>query len=163
MLVPKVQSRCRFLGMCWKKAWALTIAPTRRVGYQVASKVARLVTQIAPSPTPMDPGFRSRSRVRRFIGFTFYRDTFLLDIRGWGKGLVSINGHNLGRYWRISVERTPRRTTSAAPASGFGSYQFLLPLQNVGLASSGCSRGADFRRVIASGLTERGFVPWAGR
>ena len=27
-------------------------------------------------------------------------DTFL-DLRGWGKGQVFVNGHNLGRHWRI--------------------------------------------------------------
>jgi beta-galactosidase len=32
-------------------------------------------------------------------------DTFL-DLRGWGKGLVWINGHNLGRYWRIGPQQT---------------------------------------------------------
>jgi len=38
--------------------------------------------------------------------FTLYRtgDTFL-DLRGWGKGYVWVNGHNLGRYW----ERGPQR------------------------------------------------------
>ena len=25
-------------------------------------------------------------------------DTFI-DTTGWGKGIVIINGHNLGRYW----------------------------------------------------------------
>jgi beta-galactosidase len=32
-------------------------------------------------------------------------DTFL-DLRGWGKGLVWINGHNLGRYWRIGPQQS---------------------------------------------------------
>jgi beta-galactosidase len=32
-------------------------------------------------------------------------DTFL-DMRGWGKGLVWINGHNLGRYWRVGPQQT---------------------------------------------------------
>jgi beta-galactosidase len=32
-------------------------------------------------------------------------DTFL-DLRGWGKGLAWINGHNLGRYWRIGPQQT---------------------------------------------------------
>jgi len=32
-------------------------------------------------------------------------DTYL-DMRGWGKGLVWINGHNLGRYWRIGPQQS---------------------------------------------------------
>jgi beta-galactosidase len=32
-------------------------------------------------------------------------DTFL-DLRGWGKGIVFVNGHNLGRYWEIGPQQT---------------------------------------------------------
>jgi len=32
-------------------------------------------------------------------------DTFL-DMSTWGKGVVWINGHNLGRYWRIGPAQT---------------------------------------------------------
>ena len=32
-------------------------------------------------------------------------DTFL-DLRGWGKGVVWVNGHNLGRYWRIGPQQS---------------------------------------------------------
>jgi beta-galactosidase len=32
-------------------------------------------------------------------------DTFL-DMRGWGKGIVWINGHNLGRYWKIGPQQS---------------------------------------------------------
>lgn len=32
-------------------------------------------------------------------------DTFL-DLRGWGKGFVWVNGHNLGRYWHIGPQQT---------------------------------------------------------
>lgn len=32
-------------------------------------------------------------------------DTFF-DLRGWGKGWVWINGHNLGRYWSIGPQQT---------------------------------------------------------
>jgi len=28
-----------------------------------------------------------------------------LDMRGWGKGCVWVNGHNLGRYWSIGPQR----------------------------------------------------------
>ena len=44
----------------------------------------------------------------------FYRGTFdleaagdtFLDMRGWGKGYVWVNGHNLGRYWRIGPQQS---------------------------------------------------------
>jgi beta-galactosidase len=32
-------------------------------------------------------------------------DTFL-DMRGWGKGMVWVNGYNLGRYWDIGPQQT---------------------------------------------------------
>jgi len=32
-------------------------------------------------------------------------DAFL-DMRGWTKGAVWVNGHNLGRYWRIGPQQT---------------------------------------------------------
>ena len=45
---------------------------------------------------------------------TFYRGTFTvdsigdtwLDLGGWGKGVVWVNGHNLGRFWNIGPQRT---------------------------------------------------------
>jgi beta-galactosidase len=32
-------------------------------------------------------------------------DSFL-DLRGWGKGAVWVNGHNLGRYWKIGPQQS---------------------------------------------------------
>ncbi|EHQ25902.1 glycoside hydrolase family 35 protein [Mucilaginibacter paludis] len=32
-------------------------------------------------------------------------DTYL-DMRKWGKGLVWVNGHNLGRYWQVGPQQT---------------------------------------------------------
>ena len=32
-------------------------------------------------------------------------DTFL-DMRGWGKGVVFVNGHNAGRYWEVGPQQT---------------------------------------------------------
>ena len=45
---------------------------------------------------------------------TFYRGTFsldktgdaFLDLRGWTKGVVYVNGHNLGRYWWVGPQQT---------------------------------------------------------
>jgi beta-galactosidase len=32
-------------------------------------------------------------------------DTFF-DMRGWGKGVVFVNGRNAGRYWKIGPQQT---------------------------------------------------------
>jgi beta-galactosidase len=32
-------------------------------------------------------------------------DTFI-DMEGWGKGIVFINGHNIGRYWQVGPQQT---------------------------------------------------------
>jgi beta-galactosidase len=47
-------------------------------------------------------------------GPAFYRGTFnvdnpgdtFLDMRGWGKGTVWVNGHHLGRFWQIGPQQT---------------------------------------------------------
>lgn len=50
----------------------------------------------------------------RDSGPVVYRGSFelsdtgntFLDMRGWGKGIVFVNGHNLGRYWFIGPQQT---------------------------------------------------------
>jgi len=47
-------------------------------------------------------------------GPSFYRGTFnlgnvgdtFLDLREWSKGVVWVNGHNLGRYWSVGPQQT---------------------------------------------------------
>lgn len=47
-------------------------------------------------------------------GPAFYRGTFALkelgntylDVRGWGKGFIWVNGHALGRYWSIGPQQS---------------------------------------------------------
>ena len=47
-------------------------------------------------------------------GPAFYQGTFtlkatgdtFLDLRGWGKGTVWVNGHHLGRFWSIGPQQT---------------------------------------------------------
>ena len=31
---------------------------------------------------------------------------FFLYMQGWTKGIVFVNGHNLGRYWKIGPQET---------------------------------------------------------
>jgi beta-galactosidase len=52
-----------------------------------------------PGHTPA-PAFHRGSFELEAVGDTF------LDMRGWGKGYVWVNGHNLGRYWRIGPQRS---------------------------------------------------------
>src|SRR5207244_127911 len=48
------------------------------------------------------------------LGPAFYRGTFALkelgntylDMRGWGKGFIWVNGHALGRYWSIGPQQS---------------------------------------------------------
>lgn len=50
--------------------------------------------------TPQAPAFWRGSFELGKTGNTF------LDTRGWGKGHVWINGHHLGRYWKIGPQQT---------------------------------------------------------
>ena len=71
-----------------------TLDGTEISGWDMYSLPLDSVMQIEPSPT-------------EHIGPTFYQGTFtldklggtFLDMRGWGMGVVWVNGHNLGRHW----------------------------------------------------------------
>lgn len=65
---------------------------------------------------PVDAGFQEKLKYENLKGtgpgwykaeFTLKKtaDTYL-DMRGWGKGMVWINGQNLGRYWKIGPTQT---------------------------------------------------------
>jgi beta-galactosidase len=69
-------------------------------------------------PLPMDDlshvGFTGMEPAKGSVGPAFYQghfelqatgDTFL-DMRGWGKGAVWINGHALGRFWNLGPQQT---------------------------------------------------------
>ncbi|WP_184542254.1 glycoside hydrolase family 35 protein [Mucilaginibacter sp. FT3.2] len=49
----------------------------------------------------------AQSPVIKKGGFTLNKvgDTYL-DMSGWGKGVVWVNGHNLGRYWNVGPQQT---------------------------------------------------------
>ena len=65
-------------------------------------------------PLPMSPVPRPATHAARPGGPAFYRGTFrlvvtgdtFLDTRGWDKGTVWINGHQLGRFWSIGPQQT---------------------------------------------------------
>jgi beta-galactosidase GanA len=67
-------------------------------------------------PLPMDEDFLARLRFARRAAErpgNFFRGTFelqklgdtYLDMSGWKKGIVWVNGHNLGRYWEIGPQK----------------------------------------------------------
>jgi beta-galactosidase len=65
-------------------------------------------------PLPLDNLSRLKFKSKPATGPAFYRvsfdlkptgDTFL-DLRGWGKGYVWVNGHNLGRYWGVGPQQS---------------------------------------------------------
>ncbi len=65
-------------------------------------------------PLPLTDLSRLKFSASAKIGPAFHRGAFELpstgetyiDMRGWGKGCVWINGHNLGRYWRIGPQQS---------------------------------------------------------
>jgi beta-galactosidase len=55
------------------------------------------------------------SAAKRWVGMpVMYEGTFtlkdtgdtFLNMSGWGKGIVFVNGHNLGRYWHVGPQQT---------------------------------------------------------
>lgn len=59
-------------------------------------------------------------------------DTYL-DMREWGKGCVWVNGHNLGRYWRVGPQQTvyvPRQWVHAGD-NEIEVFEMLRPSQTV--------------------------------
>ncbi len=59
-------------------------------------------------------GFHFVKNTGKMEGPVVYKGTFklkdthdtFLDMREWGKGIVFVNGHNLGRYWEIGPQQT---------------------------------------------------------
>jgi beta-galactosidase len=65
-------------------------------------------------PLPLDNLSKLQFSPKPKRGPRFYRDSFQLssvgdtfiDMRGWGKGHVWVNGHHLGRFWKIGPQQT---------------------------------------------------------
>jgi beta-galactosidase len=66
-----------------------------------------------PLQEPLDGTFEEIQDDKAFGNLTLYRGKFKLesvcdtwlDMRGYGRGVVWLNGHNLGRYWKIGPSR----------------------------------------------------------
>jgi beta-galactosidase len=54
-------------------------------------------------------GIKNKKGLPTFYGATFTLnktgDSFF-NMQGWGKGIVFVNGHNLGRYWNVGPQQT---------------------------------------------------------
>jgi beta-galactosidase len=65
-------------------------------------------------PLPLDDAARWPFVDKPVRGPALYRGSFhlaapadtFLDMRGWGKGVVFVNGRNAGRYWKIGPQQT---------------------------------------------------------
>jgi len=78
----------------------VTLAGSELTGWdQYALPLAPPASGYSTRP-PRGPAFYRGAFTLAAIGGTF------LDTRGWGKGYVWINGHNLGRYWKIGPQQT---------------------------------------------------------
>ena len=58
-----------------------------------------------PDIVTLGPGLNGAAFYSGAFTLDSARDTFL-DTRGWGKGTVWVNGHQLGRFWGIGPEQT---------------------------------------------------------
>ena len=80
---------------------AVTLDGRELTGWQQFSlPYDRVPTKVAAKPNLAVPSiFRGEFTVSK-VGDTY------LDMHGWNKGLVWVNGHNLGRYWKIGPQQT---------------------------------------------------------
>lgn len=93
---------------------SVTLAGTEVTGWDVftlpMNSVASLTcpaARLSDCPTPPAANTSSPGAAIYRGAFTLSRtaDTFL-DTRGWGKGTVWVNGHQIGRFWGIGPEQT---------------------------------------------------------
>jgi beta-galactosidase len=74
--------------------WEVTLLPME------ADYIARLSSEASPDETTENAGWFFRASLK----LDFTGDTYL-DMQHWTKGLVWVNGHALGRYWRIGPQQ----------------------------------------------------------
>jgi hypothetical protein len=70
--------------------------------------------QMYTMPFEQEPDLRNYQNINIIDQPTFYQGTFtlektgdtFLDFHDWGKGIVFVNGHHLGRFWSIGPQQT---------------------------------------------------------
>ena len=74
-----------------------------------AADIPEAVSASSPSTQPplKAPAGQDSGPVIRHGSFDMpvVADTYM-DMRDWGKGVVWVNGHNLGRYWSVGPQQT---------------------------------------------------------
>ncbi len=104
---------------------SVTLGGRELTGWQIFALPMAEISRVdfsPPRPAPARKRGRQRARTTpprpapsvRAGDAAFYRGTFdvaepadtFLDMRGWDKGQVWINGHNLGRFWSIGPQRS---------------------------------------------------------
>jgi len=79
----------------------VTLGDAELTGWEIYSLPLTDLTRLTFSPQPKSgPAFYRGAFTLESLGDTF------LDLRGWGKGAVWVNGHHLGRYWQIGPQQT---------------------------------------------------------
>jgi len=68
--------------------------------YQMPLEVKPDLTNMVAKNTQGRPAFYQGKFILSKTGDTF------LDMRKWGKGIVFVNGHHLGRYWSVGPQQT---------------------------------------------------------
>ncbi|MDD8026780.1 MAG: beta-galactosidase [Acidobacteriota bacterium] len=74
------------------------------------------------APGPQGEDVRPGMYFRGSFDLESLGDTYL-DMRGWAKGVVWVNGHNLGRYWEIGPQK---RLYCPAPFLKQGSNEIIV-------------------------------------
>jgi hypothetical protein len=124
---------------------------------------------LSPALRPLPPsGFNASWDTPTFYRATFslaayappLRDTFL-DMRGWGKGFVVLNGFNLGRFWYLGPE-----FSLYVPAGALlPGVNELIVFEADGVGA-GCSqsrvRGEEWGRAAAEGNTQLAILNTVG-
>lgn len=81
--------------------YALTPDGARKCADVDYRKFARAFSKVAPgTPVAQAPSFR-----RGTFRLAAQGDVFL-DMRGWGKGAVWVNGHSIGKFWNVGPQQT---------------------------------------------------------
>ncbi|HEU5051530.1 MAG TPA: glycoside hydrolase family 35 protein [Hanamia sp.] len=85
------------------------IRPVKIDGKEITGDWKMYQFPMTKEPIINDNGSGYTKKVPVIYNGTFWLsktgDTFL-DMRKWGKGIVFVNGHNLGRYWNVGPQQT---------------------------------------------------------
>ena len=67
--------------------------------------ISRLIMVFPENLNLKQPRQTVHAWYRATFNVTKLGDTFL-DMSSWGKGMIWVNGHNMGRYWNIGPQQT---------------------------------------------------------